>query len=246
MTGVAVVTGAAGGMGDLIVRRLHADGRRVLVTDLDEAAATSIATDLDPSGRTALGARLDITAREDYQAALDRAGSAFGTPSILVNNAAVTRAADPLAIGPEEFTTILATNTNSVLFGCQVFGPVMAGAGFGRIVNMASLAGQNGGTGTGAHYAASKGAILTLTKVFAKQFAGTGVTVNAVSPGPHDLPIVRRTVPAERLEQVISTIPVGHLGDAGFIADVVALLSADNAGFVTAACWDVNGGLFPR
>jgi 3-oxoacyl-[acyl-carrier protein] reductase len=122
----------------------------------------------------------------------------------------------------------------------------MAERGFGRIVNMASLAGQNGGTATGAHYAASKGAIVTITKIFARQFAPDGVTVNAIAPGPHDLPVVKATVPADKLGAVIAAIPVGRLGSPSFIADVVALLGSDDAFFVTGACWDVNGGLYLR
>ncbi|NED69166.1 SDR family oxidoreductase, partial [Streptomyces sp. SID10244] len=98
-----------------------------------------------------------------------------------------------------------------IFFGCQVFGGAMAERGYGRIVNMASLAGQNGGTATGAHYATSKGAILTVTKIFARELAGSGVTVNAIAPGPHDLPVVKATVPPDRLDAVIAGIPVGRL-----------------------------------
>ena len=116
----------------------------------------------------------------------------------------------------------------------------------GRIINMASLAGQNGGTATGGHYAASKGAILTTTKIFARELAGQGVTVNAISPGPHDLPIVHQTVPAEKLDQVIAGIPVRRLGDPAFIAKTVSLLADEDAAFVTGACWDINGGLYVR
>lgn len=145
-----------------------------------------------------------------------------------------------------DFTSVLTTNVNSIFFGCQVFGAAMAERGFGRIVNMASLAGQNGGTATGGHYAASKGAILTTTKVFARELSGRGVTVNAISPGPHDLPVVRATVPPDRLEGIVAGIPVGRLGNPSFVADMVGLLTSDDAYFVTGACWDVNGGLYLR
>ncbi|MGJ3509877.1 SDR family NAD(P)-dependent oxidoreductase [Enemella sp. A6] len=244
--GVAVVTGAAGGMGAHIVRRLHADGLRVLATDLDAGAAETLARELDPSGAAVRGTGLDVASRDDFRAALDLATEAWGTPTVLVNNAAVTRAADVMTIDDTEFAEVVDVNTRGVLLGCQVIGGAMAEAGFGRIVNMGSLAGQNGGTATGVHYAASKGAIHTLTKVFARELAGRGVTVNAISPGPHDLPVVHRTVPADKLAGVVAGIPVGHLGDPAFIADVVALLASERAGFVTGACWDVNGGLYLR
>ncbi|MDF0529272.1 SDR family NAD(P)-dependent oxidoreductase [Tsukamurella sp. 8F] len=246
MSGVAVVTGAAGGMGEAIARRLHADGRRVLLTDIDAHAAGAIASDLSRDGASARGLRLDVGSRSDFEAALDACENDWGTPTILVNNAAVTQAADLMTLAADDFNRVLTTNVDSIFFGCQVFGAAMAAAGFGRIVNMASLAGQNGGTATGGHYAASKGAILTTTKVFARELAGRGVTVNAISPGPHDLPIVHRTVPADKLAAVTASIPVGRLGSASFVADMVGLLASDDAFFVTGACWDVNGGLYVR
>lgn len=244
--GIAVITGAAGGMGAHIARRLHADGRKVLLTDLDAGAAEAIAAELSPDGSTARGFRLDVSHRESFQEGLAFCRELWGVPTIAVNNAALTQAADLMSLSEEDFTRVLTVNTNSIFFGCQVLGAAMAEQGFGRIVNMASLAGQNGGTATGGHYAASKGAILTTTKVFARELAGRGVTVNAISPGPHDLPIVRQTVPPDRLEGVIAGIPVGRLGSPSFVADMVALLSADDAYFVTGACWDVNGGLYVR
>ncbi|WP_217996389.1 SDR family NAD(P)-dependent oxidoreductase [Granulicoccus phenolivorans] len=244
--GIAVVTGAAGGMGVHICRRLLADGHRVLVTDLDPAAAERTAAALDPSGERAVGAKLDVSRRGDFEAALGQVRELWGTPTILVNNAALTQAEPLMDLAVADFSKVLDINATSVFTGCQVFGQAMAEAGYGRIVNMASLAGQNGGTATGGHYAASKGAILTLTKVFARELAGRGVTVNAVSPGPHDLPIVHRTVPEDKLAAVVAGIPVGRLGEPAFIGDVVALLASAGAAFVTGACWDVNGGLYLR
>jgi 3-oxoacyl-[acyl-carrier protein] reductase len=149
-------------------------------------------------------------------------------------------------ITPEEFDDSLAVNLRGTFVACQVFGAHFASRGFGRIVNIASLAGQNGGTATGGHYAAAKGGVATLTKVFARELAPAGVTVNSISPGPLDLPVVRETVAPERLEQILKTIPVGRLGDPDYVADSVLLLVADNASSVTGACWDINGGLFMR
>ena len=245
-TGIAVVTGAAGGMGTHIARRLHSDGHRVLLTDLTVDAVEALATDLSPDGSTARGIRLDVASRDDFVGGLKQCQRFWGSPTIVVNNAAVTQAADLMTLGADEFNRVLTTNVDAAFFGCQVFGAAMAEQGFGRIVNMASLAGQNGGTATGGHYAASKGAILTVTKIFAKELAAKGVTVNAIAPGPHDLPVVKATVPPDKLEAVIAGIPVGRLGSASFVADMVALLVADDAFFVTGACWDVNGGLYVR
>ncbi|MBD0860709.1 SDR family oxidoreductase [Gordonia sp. zg691] len=245
-SGVAVVTGAAGGMGSHIARRLHADGHRVLLTDIALDEAHRLATELSADGSTARAAVLDVAHRENFVAALRDVQSLWGTPTIMVNNAALTQAADLMTLDEPDFTRVLSTNVNSIFFGCQVFGAAMAEQGYGRIVNMASLAGQNGGTATGAHYATSKGAILTVTKIFAKELAARGVTVNAIAPGPHDLPVVKATVPPDKLDAVVAGIPVGRLGSPEFVADMVGLLTADNAYFVTGACWDVNGGLFVR
>ena len=111
---------------------------------------------------------------------------------------------------------------------------------------MASLAGQNGGAATGAHYAASKGGIMTLTKVFARELATDGVTVNAISPGPLDLDSVRSLLPADKLEAVTNSIPAGVLGDPEYIAELVLLLADPAAVSAVGATYDVNGGLYLR
>jgi 3-oxoacyl-[acyl-carrier protein] reductase len=243
---VAVITGAGGGMGAHIARRLHTAGRRVVLTDIDTDAAQMVADELSADGSTAMVCELDVSRHDHFVTVLNDVSRDWGTPAILVNNAAVTQAADLMTLNPEEFNRVLTTNVDSAFFGCQVFGAAMADKGFGRIVNMASLAGQNGGTATGGHYASSKGAILTVTKIFARELADRGVTVNSVAPGPHDLPVIKATVPADKLDAVVASIPVGRLGNASFVADMVALLTADDAYFVTGACWDVNGGLYVR
>lgn len=245
-TGIALVTGGAGGMGAHIARGLHSNGCNVLLADIDVVRAEAMAADICPDGSTAKAIYLDVTRREDFATALQECQQFWGTPTILINNAAVTQAADVMTLGSEEFNRVLTTNVDSVFFGCQVIGSAMANQGFGRIVNMASLAGQNGGTATGGHYAASKGAILTVTKIFAREFAAKGVTVNAIAPGPHDLPVVKATVPVDKFDMVVASIPVGRLGSPSFVAKMVALLTSDDAYFVTGACWDVNGGIYLR
>lgn len=245
-SGIAVVTGAAGGMGQFIARQLHRDGNRVFLVDIALERAEELAKELSPDRSTARAVRIDVSKRQEFVDVLAEVTEMWGTPTILVNNAAVTRAADLMTLGESDFNSILTTNADSIFFGCQVIGAAMAEVGYGRIVNMASLAGQNGGTATGGHYAASKGAIMTMTKVFSRELAENGVTVNAVSPGPHDLPVVHKTLPGEKLKQTLASIPVHQLGDPGFIAKTVSLLSQEDAAFVTGACWDINGGLYLR
>lgn len=246
MQRTALITGAARGLGECIARRLHAAGLRVALADLNEDAVQRLADELDPEGRTALGIRLDAREKADFERARDVIAERWGGADILVNNAGMSKVAALMDISPEDFDASMAINLRGTFVACQVFGAHFAARGFGRIVNIASLAGQNGGTATGGHYAAAKGGVATLTKVFARELAGQGVTVNAISPGPLDLPVVYESVAPERLEQILKTIPAGRLGDPTFIADSVLLLCADNAGSVTGACWDINGGLFMR
>ncbi len=244
--GTAIVTGAADGFGKVVATALHAAGYRVLVTDIDGAGAAGVAEMLDASGASAKGMALDVSRPADFEAALGFAVETWGSVEVLVNNAALTKAGPVLDIAPDDFNAIMAVNAGGTFTGCQVLGRYFKEAGYGRIVNMASLAGQNGGTATGAHYAASKGAILTLTKVFARDLAAFGITVNAIAPGPMDTPMVHRTVPAEKLPGLVANIPVGSLGDPAFVADIVVLLASPKAAFVTGATWDANGGLFMR
>ncbi|MFD8820178.1 SDR family NAD(P)-dependent oxidoreductase, partial [Streptomyces sp. NPDC059627] len=165
---------------------------------------------------------------------------------VLVNNAGRAKVEKLMEISPESFAEVVSANLDGTFFGCQVLGTYFAERGYGRIVNIASLAGQNGGTATGAHYAAAKGGVATLTKVFARELGPSGVTVNAISPGPQDLPIVRETVPPEQLAAIEESIPVRRLGRPRFIADMAVLLASEHADAVTGACWDANGGLYMR
>jgi 3-oxoacyl-[acyl-carrier protein] reductase len=210
------------------------------------AQAQRAAEAIDPSGETVLSLALDVTRKADFETALAAVLQRWGALHVLVNNAALTRVTPVMEIGAEEFDAVLAVNLRGTLFGCQVMGAHMAQAGYGRLINMGSLAGQNGGTATGAHYVCSKGAIVTLTKIFARELGPRGVTANAIAPGPLDLPSVHAVVPPDKLEQIVQGIPVRKLGDARFVADLVVQLAAPEAGFVTGATWDVNGGLFMR
>lgn len=243
---VALVTGAGAGLGTVIAAALHAAGYRVALADKDEAAVAAAAAALDGTGETATAIALDVREKPEWERALAALVQRWGGAQVLVNNAAMTVARPVMEIGPDEFDAVLAVNVRGTFLGCQVFGTHFRDAGHGRIVNLASLAGQNGGTATGAHYAASKGAILTLTKVFARDLAAGGVTVNAIAPGPLDTPMVHRTVPAERMAALKAGIPVGEIGDPRFVAALVVQLASPEAAFATGATWDVNGGLYMR
>ncbi|MFD4407007.1 SDR family NAD(P)-dependent oxidoreductase [Nocardia sp. NPDC058499] len=240
---VAVVTGGANGLGAHIVRRLHAAGHAVAIADLAGSAASALAEEL---GGAARGYTVDVADKTSLEQLLATVVADFGGVQVLVNNAARTQARPLMEITAEELDAVMAVGFRGTFQACQLFGAHMAAQGYGRIVNMASLAGQNGGTATGGHYASAKGAVITLTKVFARELAPGGVTVNAVSPGPQDSPVVHNIIGEGNLDAFAGSIPVGRLGDPAFIADMVALLASPAAASVTGACWDANGGLYMR
>ncbi len=246
MNHVALVTGAARGLGEVIARKLHKEGFRVAITGTTAESVRPIADYLDASGETVWSGALDIRKKEDFERVRDALTAKWGGTDVLVNNAGRSQVAPLLDITPEEFSANVEINLSGTFFGCQVFAPHFRDRGYGRIINIHSLAGHNGGTATGAHYAASKGGVSTLTKVFAREFASAGVTVNAVSPGPLDLPVVYETVDPQKLDSIKANVPVGRFGDAEFIADTVALLASQGAASVTGACWDINGGIYMR
>ena len=243
---VVLVTGAARGLGAVVAREFHRAGYLVGLADIAFDEAQDGARELDASGDTACAIRLDVTSKADFAAGLDTLVQRWGGVDVLVNNAGASKVVPVMEITAEQFDQVNDVNLRSVLFGCQVFGQYFADRGEGRIINVASLAGQNGGSATGAHYAAAKGGAITLTKVFARDLAARGVTVNAISPGPLDLPIVHESVPADKLKAVIAGIPVGRLGSAQYVADIAVLLASPDAYFANGACWDVKGGLYMR
>nr|WP_313974265.1 SDR family NAD(P)-dependent oxidoreductase [uncultured Psychrobacter sp.] len=248
MKDVIVITGAGQGLGEFIAKALISNGFRVAVTDINEDNAVEVARRLSGNDDAiAAGFKLDVMHKADFVKALTDIEAHFGQVHGLVNNAALTLTTPVMEVTAEEFDKVLNVNLRGTLFGCQVFGEYLADKGYGRIVNMASLAGQNGGAAAGVHYASSKGGILTMTKVFASNLAAKGVTVNAVAPGPMDLPIVHELVSPERLAHLLeNVIPVKALGSPDFIGSMVSQLVDRNAFGVTGATWDANGGLSMR
>jgi 3-oxoacyl-[acyl-carrier protein] reductase len=241
----AIVTGAARGLGEAIARALAEQGARVLLADLNAEGACATAAAIDPRGERAVAVEVDVRDRDSIQRAFDGAVRRFGRVDILVNNAARTISRSIWEIEADEWDDVLAVNLRGVLFGCQIAGPHMREQGFGRIVNLASLAGQQGGVVAGAHYAASKAGIVVLTKIAARELAPYAVTVNAVAPAAIAGPIMD-ALPPERVEELARSIPVGRVGRPEEVGALVAFLASDEAGYITGATLDVNGGLFMR
>lgn len=247
MKDVIVITGAGQGLGACIAKALLNSGFRVAITDVSQDKAAAAAQALSKDTSLVAGFKLDVTQKADFEQALSDVEAHFGGVQGLVNNAAMTLTTPVMDVTAEEFDNVLRVNLRGTLFGCQVFGAYFADKNYGRIVNMASLAGQNGGTASGVHYASSKGGIITMTKVFAGHLAAKGVTVNAVAPGPMDLPIVHELVSPEKLAHLLdNVIPVKALGSPDFIGAMVTQLVSRDAFGVTGATWDANGGLSMR
>lgn len=243
---VAVVTGAGGGLGGAIAARLIDAGLHVVATDLSQDALDRFRANHAADADNCTTAILDVSEKAAFARVLEEVCAKLGTVEVLVNCAAITKTTPLFEISPEEFSAVMDINLRSVFLGSQVFGAYMREQGYGRIINIASLAAQNGGTATGAHYAASKGGIVTLTKVFARELAKDGVTVNAIAPGPLDVPLLSEILPEEAREKMPQMIPVGHLGDPAFIGQLAAMLASREASSMTGATLDANGGLYVR
>src|SRR4051794_13630061 len=201
---VAVVTGAARGLGQAIADRLAADGYRTVYADIDGDAARAAAGD-------SLAIELDVRSLESVEACLAAAVEAYGGVDVWVNNAALTIQRPFFDIDPEEWDDVMATNLRGVYFGCRVAGLHLRERGWGRIVNLSSITGQRGASVNGIHYAASKAGILAITRFAASELAPHGVTVNAVAPAAVDGPSVAAVAP-EKVDAMVKTIPIGRLG----------------------------------
>ena len=239
-----LVTGAGRGVGEAIARLFHASHAKVALSDVDGAAAERVAATLDGSGDSVMALTLDVRRKRDFEDARDRITAAWGKTDIVINNAGYAKRTPVQEITTEEFDDIIAINMRSVFLSCQVFSEHMRANGYGRIVNVTSLGGQNGGTVASAHYASAKAGATMLSKYFAQQLAGTGVTVNAIAPGP--ISTAKGRLSPEQIERIEGLVPIHRFAEASEIATAAALLASGQGGFFVGATLDMNGGLFMR
>ncbi|MEU3297582.1 SDR family NAD(P)-dependent oxidoreductase [Streptomyces longwoodensis] len=242
---MALVTGAGQGIGAAIATRLHAQGLRVALLDKNGDGVAALAGELDPRGETALSFHADVSDVGAVQNVVRDITATWNAPDVLVNNAAATAAGSVWDIGLEEWDAVLATNLRSVFALTRLCAGEMRRRHWGRVINLASLAGQQGGMLAGAHYSASKAGVLVLTKVFASELAAHGVTVNAVAPAAVLTPAAQALDP-EALARAVGTIPVGRAGLPSEVGGLVAYLASEEAGYVTGAAFDINGGIHMR
>jgi 2-hydroxycyclohexanecarboxyl-CoA dehydrogenase len=243
---VAVVTGGASGMGLAIARQLAARGDRVGVLDLQGEAVLRAAAELRESGAAAIGVEADVTDRKGVDLALDKVRAELGPIAIMVTSAgldAFERFAD---ISIQSWERILAVNLTGTFHCLQAAVPDMLQARWGRIVTISSSSAQSGAPRM-AHYAAAKAGVIGLTRALALELARKGITVNVVTPGMIDTPMLRRAAAGGEIGAVektaASAVPIGRAGTPEEIAATCGFLCSEEAAFITGQVVAVNGGM---
>lgn len=238
----ALVTGAARGIGEAIARRLAAAGARVAVSDIDLEGARLVAASINvKAGPQAMAVFLDVTHYGSVTAAVAEVLDRTGRLDILVNNAGIAGRAAPLwEQTDEDWHRVIAINMTGVFYCCRAVIPHMRERRYGRIVNIASIAGKEGNPNMTA-YSASKAGVIGFTKALAKEVALDGICVNAVTPAVVQTPILEQLTPAQ-IEYMTSRIPMRRTGTPEEIAAVVHFLASPDCSFVTGQVYDASGG----
>lgn len=241
---VALVTGAGRGIGAAVVERLVATGRAVVAIDVDEASLADLASRVTSTDlRTVTG---DVGGAEVWTRAVQSAHDLAGPVAVLVNNAAISPKVDGRRVPSdrvtrEEWDEVLRVNVTGAFLGFQAVVGDMRDQRWGRIVMMSSGSAKAGARIAGVHYGTSKAALLGLTRTLALELGPDGITVNAITPGRIATPMAA-VVSDEVNQRFLDAIPVGRLGTGADIAAMVDFLSSEDAGFITGATFDVNGG----
>ncbi len=227
---VALVTGGASGIGEAVARRLVAEGAAVATLDLHAQPAEGI---LPLTG--------DVSRSADIEAAVAQAELQLGPIDVLVCSAGVPGDSLPsMEISDEEWRRVLAINTDGVFFCNRAVGPGMVERGYGRIVNVASIAGKEGNP-MAAAYSASKAAVIGMTKAIGKDLARSGVLVNCVAPAVIETPILEGVSQAH-IDYMVERIPMGRMGSPEEVAALVCWLASEECSFSTGATYDISGG----
>jgi meso-butanediol dehydrogenase/(S,S)-butanediol dehydrogenase/diacetyl reductase len=249
---VCVVTGAGGGIGAEICKRLVSEGARVCAADIDESAVAAVAERI--GGESAVSTRCDVTDRDSVKAAIDRAVEKFGRLDVMYNNAGISQVKRLIDIEEAEWNRLMAVNGLGVLIGMQEAARRMiAQGGGGKIVNTASIAGKEGFP-LFAHYCATKFAVVALTQAGARAWAGEGIRVNAFSPGVvgtqlweqldrEFLELGETERAGQALEEFSEGILLGRVSEPEDVAGLAVFLGSDEADYITGQTVQVDGGM---
>ena len=238
---VAIVTGAARGIGRATAERLARAGMAVAVADLDFPLAEQVASDLRAAGRKAVAVQADVSLRASVEAMVGRAVQEWGRLDVLVNNAGIAGRAAPLTeVTDEDWDTMMAVDLKSVYLCCQAALRPMLAQGSGTIVNVASIAGKEGNPNM-VPYSVAKAGVIALTKALGKEVAQQGVRVNAVAPAVIETEILKQLTP-DQVQYMKSRVPMGRFGRPEEVAEIILFLASDASSFVTGQCYDVSGG----
>jgi 3-oxoacyl-[acyl-carrier protein] reductase len=239
---VALVTGASRGIGHAIALALGGAGARVIGTATSDDGAGRINAALASHGYNGRGTVLDAASAASIDALIAELEKAGELPTILVNNAAITRDTLLLRMKPEDWDAVIATNLTAVFRLCKACVRTMMKERRGRIVNLTSVVGVTGNPGQ-ANYAAAKAGLLGFTKSLARELASRGITVNAVAPGFIDTDMTR-ALSEEQRTALLAQIPLGRLGTAADVAEAVLFLASPRAAYITGETLHVNGGMY--
>ena len=239
---VAVITGGASGIGAAIARELGKRRMRGVIADIDSQASAGTVADLAAAGIEARAVSIDVTSAESIAAAFDEVQRACGRCDVLVNCAGIAKTYPFLEFPLDNWQRTLDVNLTGALLCSQHAARAMVARGWGRIVNIASVAGMRAiGVGRTA-YGTSKGALIALTRQMAVELAPHGVTANAVCPGPVDTPLTKVLHSDEFRSEYVRAIPMKRYGTPEEMAAVVGFLASDGAAYVTGAAIPVDGG----